>query len=89
MSCWRVGIRAKLKVEGPFCRRLVRGLEGCKSRVKKEDCVWVSSPGAREEGSLEDVTVGDGECEIVRANCSRVGDEVGLNYSTDGGTWAE
>jgi hypothetical protein len=88
VSWWRVDFSAHLEGEGPICRRLVCRFEGCKNIVKKGDCACVSSTGAQAEGSLGDVVVGDGDCEIVRANSSRVGDEVGLNLSTDVGTWA-
>jgi len=49
----------------------------------------MSTPGAREECSLEDMVVGDGDCEVARAYCPRVVDEVRLDHSPDAGAWAE
>ena len=76
--------RAEFVGNWSVCSRVVRTKSG-----KETAPTWVSSTGAREEGSLESGAVGDGDCEIVRAKCSRVGDEVELNLSTDAGTWAE
>ncbi len=49
----------------------------------------MSTPGARKEGSLENLVVGDGDCEGVRAYCPRVADEVRLDHTPNVGAWAE
>ena len=49
----------------------------------------MSPPGARKEGSLEDLAVGDGDCEGVRAYCPRVADEVRLDHTPNAGSYTE